>query len=94
MKFLATLALAVAYVSALPVDSIVQEDVKLLEARQLITRDELESGSSSACPRAILIFARASTETGNMVSMAPSALRSKLLIGVGEHCWSVCCECA
>jgi cutinase len=41
-----------------------------LEARQLLdsVRNELESGSSSACPRAIFIFARASGETGNMVS--------------------------
>ncbi|KAF1952543.1 carbohydrate esterase family 5 protein [Byssothecium circinans] len=30
------------------------------------TRTELESGSSSACPKAIFIFARGSTEPGNM----------------------------
>ena len=39
-----------------------------IQARQLgSSRTELESGSSSACPKAILIFARGSTETGNLV---------------------------
>ncbi|KAI0168057.1 cutinase [Pestalotiopsis sp. NC0098] len=32
----------------------------------LDTRTDLESGSSSSCPQAIFIFARASTETGNI----------------------------
>lgn len=31
-------------------------------------RNELEDGTSSACPKAIFIFARASREDGNMVS--------------------------
>jgi cutinase len=34
------------------------------------TSSELESGSSSACPKVIFIFARASTETGNMGTTA------------------------
>jgi hypothetical protein len=39
-----------------------------LEARQLFgSRNELEQGSSSSCPKAILVFARGSTETGNLV---------------------------
>lgn len=39
----------------------------ILEARQSsATRNELESGSSAACPRTIFIFARGSTEAGNM----------------------------
>ncbi|KAF1922367.1 carbohydrate esterase family 5 protein [Didymella exigua CBS 183.55] len=38
-----------------------------LQARQLSTTStELEDGSSSACPKAILIFARGSTEDGNL----------------------------
>lgn len=39
-----------------------------LQTRQVgIASNELESGSASACPKAILIFARGSTETGNLV---------------------------
>ena len=33
------------------------------------TRNELEQGSSSNCPKVIFIFARASTEMGNMVRL-------------------------
>lgn len=33
------------------------------------TRDDLERGSSSDCPKVIFVFARASTEPGNMVSL-------------------------
>ncbi|OAL48038.1 cutinase [Pyrenochaeta sp. DS3sAY3a] len=43
-----------------------------LEARQSSTRTELESGNSASCPKAIFIFARASTEPGNMgISAGP-----------------------
>jgi hypothetical protein len=67
------LGLALAAPAPLP-DSNIQE----LEARQSssITRTELESGSSSACPPVIFIFARGSTESGNLVSNdAPSKTR-------------------
>jgi len=38
-----------------------------LESRQFITtRNEVEDGSSSACPKAAYIFARGTTEPGNM----------------------------
>jgi cutinase len=40
-----------------------------LEARQSLTRNELTSGSSSSCPGVIFIFARGSTESGNMVGI-------------------------
>ena len=43
--------------------------------RQLFgsTSNDLERGSSSRCPEVIFIFARASTEPGNMVSTPPTA---------------------
>jgi cutinase len=43
-----------------------------LDARQLSsTSNELETGSSEACPRTIFIFGRASGEIGNMVLTSP-----------------------
>lgn len=67
MKFLAIISLCAALVAAAPVEVAVD-----LEVRQTgLTRDELQSGSSSACPRVIFIFARASTELGNMVRLLP-----------------------
>ena len=39
-----------------------------IEARQLgSSKTELEDGRAGACPKAILIFARGSTESGNLV---------------------------
>ena len=41
-------------------------------ARQLgSTSNDLEDGDASSCPEVIFIFARASTEPGNMVSRTP-----------------------
>ncbi|KAF2011084.1 carbohydrate esterase family 5 protein [Aaosphaeria arxii CBS 175.79] len=59
MKFLSVLSLA-SLAIAIPVD--------VVSPRQSssTTRTELESGSSSACPKAIFIYARGSTEAGNM----------------------------
>lgn len=66
MKFFAVTLLA-ALTAASPI-IIPQSDAVELQARQFGTsRTELESGSSSACPKAILVFARGSTETGNLV---------------------------
>lgn len=79
MKFFATVALAIACVSAIPVDLDAVGEANILVARQSSsTKTELETGSSSACPRVIFIFARASTETGNMVSIpfSPSGIGS------------------
>lgn len=68
MKFLAIISLCAALVAAAPVEVAVEAGIVDLEIRQAgLTRDELQSGSSSACPRVIFIFARASTELGNMV---------------------------
>lgn len=58
MKFAVSLASLIAVTSALP----------LVERQSATTRNELESGSASACPKAILIYARGSTQAGNMVS--------------------------
>jgi len=61
MKVTLSLAALAAVATALPLE--------VLETRQSsTTRTELESGSASACPKAILIYARGSTQSGNMVS--------------------------
>lgn len=66
MKFCA-LALLATLAAASPIVLPESEAIEI-QARQLGTsKSELESGSSSACPKAILIFARGSTETGNLV---------------------------
>lgn len=45
-----------------------------IEARQLgSSKTELENGQAGACPKAILVFARGSTETGNLVCPFPFA---------------------
>jgi cutinase len=68
MKFLAVALFAV-LATASPI-VIPEAEAIELQARQLgLSSTELESGSSSACPKAILIFARGSTETGNLVGL-------------------------
>jgi cutinase len=65
MKFFQILSIA-GLASALPTQPV--EDAVLVEARQLSsTSNDLENGSSANCPRVIFIFARGSTEPGNMV---------------------------
>ena len=60
MKFFQILS-AAGLVAALPA-------APAVETRQLSsTRNDLETGSSSNCPRVIFIYARGSTEIGNMV---------------------------
>jgi hypothetical protein len=59
MKFTLSLASLVAVASAFPV---VTRDA-------VTTRTELEDGISSACPKAILIYARGTLQDGNMVSI-------------------------
>ncbi|KAI8165693.1 Cutinase 1 [Colletotrichum sp. SAR 10_70] len=69
MKFLSVLSLAITLAAAAPVEV---ETGVALQTRQSSTRNELETGSSSACPKVIYIFARASTEPGNMgISAGP-----------------------
>jgi cutinase len=71
MKFF-TLSMLTALAAASPITSSPLEDTQL-ETRQFFTstRNELETGHAGACLRAIFIFARASTETGNMVGSHP-----------------------
>jgi len=71
MKFLQVLSI-VGLVAALPTQPV--EDAAVVEARQLSsTSNELENGSSANCPRVIFIFARGSTEPGNMgLTVGPS----------------------
>lgn len=74
MKLLTLLTLVSGLVSALPVEPIDpadHEELYTLEERELeaqfLSRNELENGNTNSCPRAILIYARGSTEWGNMV---------------------------
>ena len=60
-----TLAFAASLVSAAPFEGV--PEARDLEARQSSRRNDLENGDSSNCPDVILIFARGSTEAGNMV---------------------------
>lgn len=70
-----------------------------LEARQILSsKSELESGSASRCPKAILVFARGSTETGNLVcppSFPPRSItfdgRSTLDKNSGRTEWLTIC---
>ncbi|CAN9107558.1 unnamed protein product [Alternaria alternata] len=59
-----------ALVAASPMSPAAKFSENEIQARQFgfgtTTRNELENGSAGACPKAIFIFARASTETGNM----------------------------
>lgn len=63
------IAIAIAEPEPVAVSNVIIVPEDTVEVRQLgsSTRNELETGTSAACPKAILIFARGSTETGNMV---------------------------
>ncbi len=66
-----TIALAASLVSAAPFEG--APEARDLEARQLSSRrNDLENGDASNCPEVILIFARGSTEAGNMVGISPA----------------------
>lgn len=67
MKFLPLLA-AAALTAALPTAPIDNPAAAELDARQLgSTSNDLVNGNSANCPKVIYIFARGSTEAGNMV---------------------------
>ncbi|KAG9257588.1 cutinase [Emericellopsis atlantica] len=94
MKFLALTAALAAMAVALPIEDsftaveIRNADLELetvqLETRQSTTRNDLQSGSASSCPDAILIFARGSTEPGNMGLSAGPILASALERQIGN----------
>lgn len=70
MKFL-TLSMLASLAAASPI-TLAAPEADTLEIRQFgssSTKTELEQGRAGSCPKAIFIFARASTETGNMVSL-------------------------
>ncbi|KAG7113632.1 Cutinase 1 like protein [Verticillium longisporum] len=71
MKFYTLFSLFTALASALPVSD---EQPHALEARQSVNRNDLERGSSTACPRVIFIYARATGEPGNMGTSAGPAV--------------------
>ncbi|KAH7131449.1 cutinase [Dactylonectria estremocensis] len=96
MKFIAIVAIAATLTAGLPTARVVIKDtpvardegLALIEARQSSSsRSELENGSSSACPQAILIFARGSTEAGNMGTTVGPILASALEDEYGDGIW-------
>ncbi|KAH8724171.1 cutinase 1 [Phaeosphaeriaceae sp. PMI808] len=77
MKFIAVSLLA-SLAAATPISS-PEVGIELVP-RESVSKTELESGSASACPKAIFIFARGSTEGGNLGSLGvpvADALESK-----------------
>lgn len=69
MKFSAILSLFVATSAAFPTPDLPSE----IEARQFgsTTRNDLSNGAASACPPVIFIYARGSTEAGNLGTLGP-----------------------
>ncbi|KAF2030391.1 cutinase-domain-containing protein [Setomelanomma holmii] len=83
MKYF-TVALLAALAAASPVavpEAVLEVQIGAFEARALSsTSTELEDGSASSCPKAVLIFARGSTEGGNLGTLGVplgNALESK-----------------
>jgi cutinase len=72
MKLLHILLTTVSLVAAAPIIQDLPEEAQIATRQIGSTSNELETGSSSACPRAIFIFARGSTEPGNMASSSYS----------------------
>jgi cutinase len=74
MKFFAVSLLAtLAAASPIAAPEPSNAELETLVARQLLggSKDELEQGTAGSCPKAILVFARGSTEIGNLVRLAP-----------------------
>ncbi|KAH8174946.1 cutinase domain-containing protein [Sarocladium implicatum] len=84
MKFVSILSLAASLVSAAPTAEPVFGS---LEARQSLTRNELQNGNSGNCPSVIFIYARASGESGNMGSSAGPNVASGLESNFRNDIW-------
>lgn len=86
MKFFAISLLAgLAAASPIAVPESSVSELESLESRQLINiSNDLERGSSSNCPKAILIFARGSTELGNLVSEHISCILCDLVASLAS----------
>jgi cutinase len=64
-------------VVAIPAPIAEQEAPEKLEARQSgLNRNELQESNGAPCPQAIFIYARGSTEAGNMVWLIQGAFRT------------------
>ncbi|KAM5342174.1 hypothetical protein ACJ41O_015205 [Fusarium nematophilum] len=86
MKFLQVVSLIAHLAAALPTK--VAESTSDVETRQLSsTRNELEQGSSSNCPKVIFIFARGSIEPGNMGISAGPNVAGGLEREYGDDIW-------
>ncbi|KAM0482152.1 hypothetical protein ACHAP7_004379 [Fusarium lateritium] len=75
MKFTAIISLFAASSAAFPTPS----DVEVRQAGS-VTRNDLSNGAASSCPPVIFIYARGSTESGNLGTLGPrvaSALESR-----------------
>jgi cutinase len=77
MKFFTTLVIAASVALSMPVDNVPaavvpreETGISAVVARQSSTENDLQSGSSSNCPEVIYIFARGSTEPGNLGTTA------------------------
>ena len=75
MKFFATISLFAGLGAALPTALEIVPTAEGIEARQTSsdTRNELQTGGT--CPPVIFIFARGSTESGNLVFIHPHQKR-------------------
>jgi hypothetical protein len=80
MKFTAILSLFAASSAAFPTPS----DLEVRQAGS-ITRNDLSNGAASSCPPVIFIYARGSTESGNLVSGVVYDLRVNLTDLFREH---------
>ncbi|KAJ4288299.1 separase/separin [Collariella sp. IMI 366227] len=72
MKFFATVSLLAGFAAALPTGLEIALTEESIKARQTSsdTRNELQNGGT--CPPVIFIFARGSTESGNLGTLGPS----------------------